>query len=281
MIVIRLHIYTNFTQFKNDVLPFLETYEQENNLILGVLRSSQLPLFMATAIKEEKLVLVMLQTHKRQVIVAKPAHLEKGDIREIAGQLAIAYPDVPGLIGEKQVVEHLAEQLANFQNKSIQIKMNQGVYGLKYVKKKAGSNGIFRRVEIKEKACIEDWVYHFCEDVNLAVTKEEAVHTAAELIESQRLFAWEVEGRLVSMAAVTRPTKRNITINYVYTPKAERKKGYAFNCVSALSQRMLDNGYEMTSLYTDLANPTSNKIYKEIGYELIMESVLLFLESKH
>ncbi|ENQ3078224.1 GNAT family N-acetyltransferase [Bacillus cereus] len=279
--MIRLHIYTNFTQFKNDVLPFLETYEQENNLILGVLRSSQLPLFMATAIKGEELVFVMLQTHQRQVIVAKSAPLEKDDMREIAQQLAVAYPDVPGLIGEKQVVERLAEQLAGFQNKSIQIKMNQGVYGLKYVKKQAESNGIFRRVELKEKDLIEDWVYCFCEDVNLAITKEEAVHTAAELIESKRLFGWEVEGRLVSMAAVTRPTKRNITINFVYTPVAERKKGYAFNCVSELSQSMLDNGYEMTSLYTDLANPTSNKIYKEIGYKLIMESVLLFLESKH
>nr|WP_155895021.1 GNAT family N-acetyltransferase [Bacillus sp. 123MFChir2] len=281
MIVIRLHIYTNFTQFKNDVLPFLETYEQENNLILGVLQSPQLPLFMATAVKGKDLVFVMLQTHQRQVIVAKSAPLAKNDIRELAQQLSIAYPDVPGLIGEKQVVEHLAEQLASLQNKLIQVKMNQGVYGLRYVKKKAESNGIFRRVELKEKDVIEDWVYHFCEDVNLAITKEEAVHTAAELIESQRLFGWEVEGRLVSMAAVTRPTKCNITINFVYTPEAERKKGYAFNCVSALSQRMLDNGYEMTSLYTDLANPTSNKIYKEIGYELITESVLLFLESKH
>ncbi|WP_020062106.1 GNAT family N-acetyltransferase [Bacillus sp. 123MFChir2] len=279
--MIRLHIYTNFTQFKNDVLPFLETYEQENNLILGVLQSPQLPLFMATAVKGKDLVFVMLQTHQRQVIVAKSAPLAKNDIRELAQQLSIAYPDVPGLIGEKQVVEHLAEQLASLQNKLIQVKMNQGVYGLRYVKKKAESNGIFRRVELKEKDVIEDWVYHFCEDVNLAITKEEAVHTAAELIESQRLFGWEVEGRLVSMAAVTRPTKCNITINFVYTPEAERKKGYAFNCVSALSQRMLDNGYEMTSLYTDLANPTSNKIYKEIGYELITESVLLFLESKH
>ncbi|WP_242222320.1 GNAT family N-acetyltransferase [Bacillus cereus group sp. BfR-BA-01380] len=280
MIVIRLHIYTNFTQFKNDVLPFLETYEQENNLILGVLRSSQLPLFMATAVKEEELVFVMLQTHHRQVIVAKSVPLEKDDMRELAQQLAIAYPDVPGLIGEKQVVERLAEQLAGFQNKSIQIKMNQGVYGLKYVKKKAGSNGVFRRVELQEKVLIEDWVYHFCEEVNLAITKEEVVHTAAELIESQRLFGWEVEGQIVSMAAVTRPTKRNITINFVYTPEKERKKGYAFNCVSALSQYMLDSGYETTSLYTDLANPTSNKIYQEIGYEQIMESVLLFLESK-
>ena len=278
--MIQLNVYTNFVQFKNDILPFLEAYEQENNLILGVLRSSQLPLFMATATKEGELVFVMLQTHHQQAIVAKSAPLEKDDIREIAQQLAIAYPDVPGLIGEKQMVECLAEQLVDFQNKSIQIKMKQGVYGLKQVKKKAGNNGIFRRIELKEQGLIEDWVYCFCEEVNLSITKEEAVHTAAELIESQRLFGWEVEGQLVSMAAVTRPTKHNITINFVYTPKAERKKGYALNCVSALSQYMLDNGYATTSLYTDLANPTSNKIYQEIGYELIMESILLFLKSK-
>jgi predicted GNAT family acetyltransferase len=30
---------------------------------------------------------------------------------------------------------------------------------------------------------------------------------------------------------------------------------------------MLDEGYKTTTLYTDLANPTSNKIYQEIGYE--------------
>ncbi|MFD0770284.1 GNAT family N-acetyltransferase [Bacillus sp. CGMCC 1.60114] len=278
--MIQLNVYTNFVQFKNDVLPFLEMYEQENNLILGVLRSSQLPLFMAAATKEEELVYVMLQTHHRQVIVAKSAPLGKDDIQELAQQLAIAYPDLPGLIGEKRVVERLAEQLAELQNKSIQIKMKQGVYGLKQIKKKARNNGIFRRIELKEQDLIEDWVYRFCEEVNLAITKEEAVHTAAELIERQHLFGWEVEGQLVSMAAVTRPTKRNITINFVYTPQVERKKGYALNCVSALSQYMLDNGYLTTSLYTDLANPTSNKIYQEIGYELIMESVLLYLESK-
>ena len=43
---------------------------------------------------------------------------------------------------------------------------------------------------------------------------------------------------------------------------------------------MLDEGYKTTTLYTDLANPTSNKIYQEIGYEQIAESVLIFLENK-
>lgn len=114
--------------------------------------------------------------------------------------------------------------------------------------------------------------------MKLPTTKEEAKQTAHTLITTNRLFGLEVGGKLVSVAAKTRPTTNNITVNFVYTPKEERKKGYASNCVAALSQRMLDEGYKTTTLYTDLANPTSNKIYQEIGYEQIMESVLIFLE---
>jgi predicted GNAT family acetyltransferase len=80
------------------------------------------------------------------------------------------------------------------------------------------------------------------------------------------------------MACWARPTKRNVTIGYVYTPPEERKKGYASDCVSALSQHLLDSGYQTTSLYTDLANPTSNKIYMEIGYEPVMDSTVVFIK---
>ncbi len=136
----------------------------------------------------------------------------------------------------------------------------------------------FRAVNNDELPLIEQWIYQFCEDVKLPTTKEEAKQTAYTLITTNRLFGLEVDGKLVSVAAKTRPTKNNITVNFVYTPKEARKKGYASKCVAALSQRMLDEGYKTTTLYTDLANPTSNKIYQEIGYEQIAESVLIFLE---
>ena len=45
-----------------------------------------------------------------------------------------------------------------------------------------------------------------------------------------------------------------------------RRRGYASNLVAELSRWLLDDGYEACFLYTDLANPTSNKIYTEIGY---------------
>ncbi len=41
---------------------------------------------------------------------------------------------------------------------------------------------------------------------------------------------------------------------------------------AALSRRQLDAGHQCV-LYTDLANPTSNSIYRRLGYEAISEVV--------
>ena len=276
--MIQLHVYEEVVNFKKEVIPFLEKNEQENNLILGVLQMVQQPIFMGVAKQEEEVAVVFLQTEeKKQIIVATSEMVEEA-IVELAKKLAEVYPNVPGLIGNKKVVQRLAEEIAVLENKKMNVVMEQGVYALQQVKKKWTEEGIFREINSDELPVIEKWIYQFCEDVNLPTTKEEAEQTAHTLITNHRLFGLEIDGKLVSVAAKTRPTKNNITINIVYTPKEERKKGDASNCVAALSQRMLDEGYKTTTLYTDLANPTSNKIYQEIGYEQIAESLLIFLE---
>lgn len=275
--MIQLHVYEEILRFKEDVTPFLEKSEQENNLILGVLQVAQEPKFMGVAKQGEEIAVVFLQTVEKQIIVAT-SEISEEDIVELAKELTKVYPDIPGLIGNKKVVQKLAEEIAVLENKKTNVVMKQGVYALQQVKQKWTEDGIFREINSDELPLIEKWIYQFCEDVKLPTTKEEAKQTAHTLITTNRLFGLEVGGKLVSVAAKTRPTTNNITVNFVYTPKEERKKGYASNCVAALSQRMLDEGYKTTTLYTDLANPTSNKIYQEIGYEQIMESVLIFLE---
>ncbi|OJD39547.1 acetyltransferase [Bacillus nitratireducens] len=275
--MIQLHVYEEVLRFKEDVTPFLEKNEQENNLILGVLQVVQEPIFMAVAKRREEIAVVFLQTVEKQMIVAT-SEIAEEDIVELAKKLTKVYPDIPGFIGNKKVIQKLAEEIAILEQKKIVVGMEQGVYELKRVKKKWNKDEIFRTINSDELPLIEKWIYQFCEDVKLPTTKEEAKQTAHTLITTNRLFGLEVGGKLVSVAAKTRTTTNNITVNFVYTPKEERKKGYASNCVAALSQRMLDEGYKTTTLYTDLANPTSNKIYQEIGYEQIMESVLIFLE---
>jgi len=61
----------------------------------------------------------------------------------------------------------------------------------------------------------------------------------------------------------------------VYTPPAYRRRGYASACGAALSQLILDAGRRFCFLYTDLANPTSNQIYQQIGYEHVSYVIVL------
>jgi predicted GNAT family acetyltransferase len=68
------------------------------------------------------------------------------------------------------------------------------------------------------------------------------------------------------MASRTRRTRHGSTVSLVYTPPDQRRKGYATACVAALSQIILDSGKDFCTLFTDLANPTSNDIYIKIGY---------------
>jgi len=85
-------------------------------------------------------------------------------------------------------------------------------------------------------------------------------------IDQGRVYAWEREGKLVTMAVQGRGTSHGMTVSGVYTTPDGRKKGYASACVALLSQEILDEGCEFVNLFTDLANPTSNAIYQAIGY---------------
>jgi hypothetical protein len=56
----------------------------------------------------------------------------------------------------------------------------------------------------------------------------------------------------------------------VYTFRISTER-LATACVSALSQTLLDHGSRCCFLLTDVTNPTSNHIYREIGYRSISD----------
>ena len=99
------------------------------------------------------------------------------------------------------------------------------------------------------------------------ITAEGAASRVAELVTAGDLVVWELDGEAVSMAAVSRRTPWSSSIGFVYTPPELRGRGFASAVTAALSQRELDAGQRWCSLFTDQANPTSNHIYADIGYE--------------
>jgi GNAT superfamily N-acetyltransferase len=87
------------------------------------------------------------------------------------------------------------------------------------------------------------------------------------------LWVWRRDGAPVAMARTTRPVAGMSRIGFVYTPPAHRRRGYAAALVAAVSQHLRDAGVEECVLYTQLSNPTSNGVYRHIGFRAVAEVV--------
>jgi predicted GNAT family acetyltransferase len=89
------------------------------------------------------------------------------------------------------------------------------------------------------------------------------------------MVLWEVDGHVVSYAAVGAPIDGMSRIGPVYTPPEYRGHGYGSAVTAAASQWALDAGAEHVILFTDLANPVSNSIYQRIGYRRVYDQTEL------
>ncbi|WP_433200150.1 GNAT family N-acetyltransferase [Nocardia sp. CA-107356] len=89
-------------------------------------------------------------------------------------------------------------------------------------------------------------------------------------IATGRWWLWERDGRPVSVAAHQVPVFGWSRIGPVYTPPEERGHGYASILTAHVARTLRWKGLNVC-LFADIANPTSNKIYRAIGFEPIRD----------
>ena len=84
-------------------------------------------------------------------------------------------------------------------------------------------------------------------------------------------WLWELrDGTVTHLTGSGLPSYGVARIGPVYTPKEFRGRGIASYVVGELTRRGLEAGHRMC-LFTDRANPTSNKIYAGLGYEPVID----------
>lgn len=99
-----------------------------------------------------------------------------------------------------------------------------------------------------------------------AVTIEQAEKDIKELLETGKFYILKSkEGKIVCMASYS-VTENQAKVSHVYTPKEERRKGYAANLIYEVTKILLSKGH-VPVLYTDYNYIASNKAYKNAGYE--------------
>ncbi|MFG3526649.1 GNAT family N-acetyltransferase [Streptomyces sp. NPDC047917] len=96
-----------------------------------------------------------------------------------------------------------------------------------------------------------------------------------ERIASGGLALWEDDGVPVSMAGVSPRIAGMVRVSTVYTPPERRGRGYAAAVTAEISRAAREAGAQEVLLFTDLANPTSNGVYRRIGYRPVSDRLLI------
>ncbi|GAA2105173.1 GNAT family N-acetyltransferase [Streptomyces albiaxialis] len=115
------------------------------------------------------------------------------------------------------------------------------------------------------------WCREFCVEVGerSSVDLIDAGSWAASRFGDRHFTFWETpapDGTPVSMAAATSLVGGMVRVDPVYTPAHLRGRGYAGAVTVEVSRAALAAGATDVVLFADPANPTSNALYRRIGY---------------
>ena len=239
------------------------------------------PPYLATVEAGDQVVAAAVRTPPYNLVlsVVEAAHADRV-VDLLVMDVGERFPDLPAVQGPSVVSARFAERWALASGRAAHKSLAMRIYQLDAVAPPARVPGTFRWGTTADRDVVMAWIPGFMRSLN-----ERDDPAAPERIAKGRLrdrepdprsdpsglALWIDDGVPVSMAAYVGPTPHGVRINLVYTPPEYRRRGYASALVAALSQRMLDAGYRFCFLYTDLANPTSNHIYQQIGYRPVCD----------
>ncbi len=255
---------------------FLEAREAEHNLIFGI--CSQIDAdpsqyvaapYLAAVLHGDRVVGAAIRTPPWRLVLSVMDH--PGAAHRLVDDLMDE--SLPGVVGPSMAAEHFAEGWTRATRVPATLSRHERAFRLqKVIPPRPASGGMILAGEA-HRALLADWVQAFHEEALTGGPAQDWDQVADRWLRGlgRMPYLWVDTDRVVSLTGVGGLTPRGIRVGPVYTPPADRGRGYASNLVAEASQLQLDSGREFVFLFTDLANPTSNKIYQDIGYEPVID----------
>ena len=258
--------------------PFLRAHEPEHNLPLGLLgRLLDEPRLYgfdpAFVVAEDagEVVGCLLRTPPHGVVLSRFDSL--GTVDLVAEAVLDMHPGLPGAVGPHAVVARFASAWSGLTRVEARVGIRQRVHAASGVNDVPRAPGTMREVEPDEIPIVLGWLTAFAQEAlgeAAHVTEAESTYRRREEDPEGAWLLWD-DGGPVSLAGYGNPTPTGTRVGPVYTPPEHRGRGYATSLVADLTAERLTAGLAFCSLFTDLANPTSNAIYARIGYEPVAD----------
>lgn len=284
----RLVVPMSTEEFLERAEPLLLADEARHNLALGILATivAHPEIYPTQRLwlieRDSTVVAAALRTPPYNLILPRP--LDDAALTVLA---ATVDDELPGVTGALPEATTFAAARCAHRRLRPRVRIAQGIFALERVTPVEGVPGLLRPATEVDRATVSRWYRAFAEE---AVPGHGPGDDDAEARRNRQLDVllqggggagialWEDDGEVVSLAGFGGQTPNGIRVGPVYTPPERRGRGYASALTAALSARLLESGRRFCFLYTDLANPTSNKIYRAIGYAHVCDSAEIAFE---
>jgi uncharacterized protein len=260
------------------VAPFLEQREARHNLQLGFRRRLEAdrhafgaadPLLYAVLGDAGDVRAVATQTPPFGLVLSEaddPAH-----VRALADRLAVDGAELPTAAGPVDVARTFAERWSSLTGAAPSVQTEERIYEADAVVHPRGVGGAMRSYAASDRPLVLEWMRAFFAEAMPGSPEAQVERFVdARAAGTGSLVLWEDTGRVVSLAGHAGETPNGSRVGPVYTPPELRGHGYASALTAALTERLLERR-RFCFLYTDLANPTSNSIYRRIGYRPVTD----------
>lgn len=274
--MVKIFSFESASEFLHSVQAELEFRETANSLLLGICgqlvrhpeRFQSAPVLRAVE-ENSEWVLTAVMTPPHRLIVSS-GRLAPSDeaVKQFAEALVREGQELPGVLGPVDLAGKFSADWEKVSGTQTQMAEQLIMYELKQVAIPAPDRGKLRAAAAQDFELVAGWWNAARMEMFGKADAEEDRQSAKNRIDDGDVFLWE-DGRPVSMACKTRPTRHGISVGMVYTPPETRCRGYATACVGELSRTLLQAGRDFCALFADALNPVSNSIYQKIGYRPI------------
>jgi hypothetical protein len=184
------------------------------------------------------------------------------------GDALAELPLIGGIGGPVDTVEQLVELLERTPAK----RTTERLYRLSRVTPPTGVPGTARAATEWDIDLVAGWVAPYTVETFGALPADyDPVGLATRAVSYSRTWLWlDPSGTPVSMATRRPPAAGVSRIGPVYTPPEHRGHGYGSAVTARAAFDILDSG-AVPVLYAELGNPTSNKIYRAIGFRPVTD----------
>ncbi|HEX3931879.1 MAG TPA: GNAT family N-acetyltransferase [Nocardioides sp.] len=244
------------------------------------------PCWFAAVVEDGQVVGTAMRTAPFGDYPAYVMPMSEEAVHEVSRSLLDRGEPVLAANGALPAVRTFCEDMATATGKRARVAQHTRLFELGGLVEPGRVPGGLRRARGDELGLVASWYAAFMADADEQAGREPGASAhetpgedeLARRIEGGRVFVWADErDRPVNLTAATAPAYGVARVGPVYTPKEQRGHGYASAAVHAVSAWLRGRG-ERPCLFTDQANPTSNKIYEAIGYRPLVDMANLLVE---